>query len=71
MTTLIEYALMSGASYISTRAEINQFPVPDSWSEIVAKRALEPSSGFEATYFINGSEIVISFAQKRRGQVLH
>lgn len=28
MPTIIEYALMAGASYISTRADINQFPVP-------------------------------------------
>jgi hypothetical protein len=26
MTTTIEYALMAGASYISTRAEVNRFP---------------------------------------------
>ena len=71
MTTLIEYALMSGASYISTRAEISQFPVPDSWSEIVAKRALEPSSGFRGHLLHQRQEIVISFAQKDGGQVLH
>ena len=35
MTTIAEinYALMAGASYISTRAEINRFPVPNGWSQ--------------------------------------
>ena len=62
MTTAIEYALMAGASYISTRpTDSNKFPVPNGWIENVNKRQALPS-GFEATYFTNGSEIVISFA---------
>jgi hypothetical protein len=61
MATEIEYALMAGASYISTRSEVNQFPVPDGWVEHIDKRQALPS-GFEATYFTNGSDIVISFA---------
>jgi len=61
MTAVIEYALMAGASYISTRSEINQFSVPDGWLEAVDERRTLPS-GFEATYFTNGTEIVISFA---------
>ena len=61
MTTAIEYALMAGASYISTRAEVNRFPVPDGWLEMVDERRSLPS-GFEATYFTNDTEIVISFA---------
>jgi putative lipase involved disintegration of autophagic bodies len=67
MPTTIEYALMSGASYISTRKDSNQFPVPDGWIE--AKHANpDDGSGFEAISFINGTtianstEIVISFA---------
>ena len=32
MTTAIEYALMAGASYISTRADINKFPIPQGWT---------------------------------------
>lgn len=28
MTTNIEYALMAGASYISTRPDVNKFPIP-------------------------------------------
>lgn len=61
MATAIEYALMSGASYISTRADINKFPVPEGWTESIEDRQKEPG-GFEATYFTNGSEIVISYA---------
>ena len=67
MTTEVEYALMAGASYLSTRAPVNQFPVPEGWLEQIDKRQNLPS-GFEATYFINGTslatsaEIVISFA---------
>jgi hypothetical protein len=61
MTTEIENALMAGASYISTRDGINRFPVPDGWLEVVEDRKALPS-GFEATYFTNGSEVVISFA---------
>ena len=30
-TTIIEYALMAGASYISTRDPKNQFPIPQGW----------------------------------------
>ena len=62
MTTKIEYALMAGASYISNRADINKFPAPLSWNEITELRRNDPISGFEATYFTNGTEIVISFA---------
>ena len=61
MTTVIEYALMAGASYISNRAELNRFPVPDGWIEAIDERQAKPS-GFEATYFTKGTEIVISFA---------
>lgn len=68
MTTAIEYALMAGASYISTRSEINQFPVPDGWLEVVDERRTLPS-GFEATYFANGTEIVISFAGTDPGDI--
>ncbi len=61
MTTQIEYALMAGASYISTRADVNQFPVPNGWLAKLDKRQALPS-GFEATYFTMGTEIVISYA---------
>ena len=58
----IEYALMAGASYVSTRAPINRFPIPISqgWTDLLQHK--ENPSGFEATAYVNGSEIVISFA---------
>ncbi len=61
MATQIEYALMAGASYVSTRPEINRFPVPQGW---ITSRHANPQdgSGFEAISFTNGTEIVISFA---------
>ncbi|MDD5613038.1 MAG: DUF2974 domain-containing protein, partial [Gallionella sp.] len=62
MATAIEYALMAGASYISTRSDSNKFPAPQGWIENVELRKNDPVSGFEATYFTNGSEYVISFA---------
>jgi hypothetical protein len=61
MATAVEYALMAGASYISTRPDVNKFPVPDGWVEAVDERKTKPS-GFEATYFTKANEIVISFA---------
>ena len=61
MITDVEYSLMAGRAYESTRDEANWFPVPDGWQEAVDHRkALD--SGFEATYFQRGKEIVISFA---------
>ena len=59
--TQIEYALMAGASYISNRDPNNRFPAPDVWLESINQRKTKPS-GFEATYFTNGSNLVISFA---------
>ncbi|MCR4304330.1 MAG: hypothetical protein NUV63_08945 [Gallionella sp.] len=61
-TSLIDYALMAGASYISNRAEINRIPAPDVWLENIQMR-ITKDSGFEATYFVGvNNEIVISFA---------
>ncbi|MDP3744634.1 MAG: hypothetical protein Q8Q76_09905 [Methylotenera sp.] len=59
MTTTIEYALMAGGSYISTRPDLNKFPVPDGWLQTTH---VTKSSGFEAVAFQRGSEIVISYA---------
>lgn len=67
MTSAVEYALMAGASYISSRDPLNQFPTPLDW---LATRHDNPQdgSGFEAISFINGTtianstDIVISFA---------
>ena len=61
----IDCALLAGASYVSTRSEINKFPVPQGWVEQIEFRVKNDSSGFEATAFKNAgnqNEIVISFA---------
>lgn len=34
MATTIEYALMAGRAYQTTRAPVNQFLIPDGWLEI-------------------------------------
>jgi len=66
MATSLEYALMAGRAYITTRSSINQFPVPNSWTEFfhVPSPAfpVTGSNGFEAISFQRGSEIVISFS---------
>ncbi|WP_324779518.1 lipase family protein [Thiobacillus sedimenti] len=69
MTTAIEYALMAGASYISTRSAINRFPAPQGWTEITDLRKTDPDSGFEATTFQQGANIVISFAGTDPGDI--
>ena len=58
----IDCALMAGASYISTRTDNNKFPVPQGWTEQIALRVSNDSSGFEAITFKKGTEIVISYA---------
>lgn len=50
MPSDIEYSLMAGRAYQSTRAPINLFPVPTGWDEPLDKRKVLPS-GFEAGYF--------------------
>lgn len=71
MTTLIDYALLAGASYYETRNTINRFPLPEDWSwyDRVPQDTsnLLTSSGFEASAFqkVNpdgSTEIVISYA---------
>ena len=62
MTTSIDYALLAGAAYFSNRNDINRFPIPIDWSELVAFRDSDPQTGFEARAFQSGSEIVISYA---------
>jgi Ca2+-binding RTX toxin-like protein len=69
MTTAIEYALLAGASYYDNRPNINRFPLPQSWSYV--SRIPPQSSGFEAAAFINGSELVISFAGTDFSQFLN
>jgi hypothetical protein len=62
MATNIEYALMAGAAYISSRPDKNTFPAPDDWEEIEDSHMTNPSSGFEAVSFQSDNSIVISFA---------
>ncbi len=62
MVTEIEYALMAGRAYQSTRSDINLFPTLLGWSEPLDKRLRDATTGFEAGYFQRGNEIVISFA---------
>jgi Lipase (class 3) len=68
MATLIDYALMAGASYIDTRQNINKFPIPSYWVIAPNSHLADTATGFEAAAFGNGadltssSEIVISFA---------
>ena len=66
--TTIDYALMAGASYITTRPEVNRFPIPQGWTPFfpvpdpATVLAFPVTAGFEAISFSNGSEIVISYA---------
>ena len=69
MTTTIEYALMAGASYISTRDDVNKFPTPDGWTTTKHENP-DDGSGFEAVSFVKGNEIVISYAGTDPGDVL-
>ncbi len=62
MSTILELALMSGGSYISTRGPINQYPTPANWTESIDRRKEDPQTGFEATSFQSPAEIVISYA---------
>ncbi len=61
MANEIEYALMAGRVYQSTRATINWLPDLQSlgWSEFFHQ---QQPSGFEAISFVKGTTIVISFA---------
>jgi len=61
MATLIDYALMSGGAYVSTRPEINQFPVPQDWS---TTDHVTSWTGFEVISYVNNAsnEVVISYA---------
>lgn len=64
MTTTLEYAVMAGRAYQTTRADINKFPGLADWLEPLDKRKVDDTSGFEAGYFKNTptNEIVISYA---------
>ncbi|HLC44634.1 MAG TPA: hypothetical protein VJK50_02220 [Patescibacteria group bacterium] len=63
MATTIEYALLAGASYYDTRADINRFPIPKDW-DLLSRIPESSTSGFEASAYRNAltNEIVISYA---------
>ncbi len=56
----IDYALMTGATYVSSRNIINQIPTPSGWTSIYYQSY--QLSGLEATAFQSGNNIVISYA---------
>ena len=65
----IDYALMAGHAYRTTRAEINWIPAPSGWTPFFpvpddSTAAAFPvgNTGFEAIAFKRGSEIVISYS---------
>ena len=67
--TTTEYALLAGASYFDTRADINRIPYAYNfgWRRFAPEQHLDHravnSSGFEAAAFIrNDGQIVISYA---------
>lgn len=61
MTPTIEYAMLAGASYYDTRAAVNRLPLPQNWS-VVSRIPESATSGFEASAFTNGTDLVISYA---------
>ena len=68
MTTTVDYALMAGHSYRSTRNLINWFPSPQGWTPFFpvpdpsTATAFPVSMGFEAVAFLSGNQVVISYA---------
>ena len=67
MTTAIEYALMAGHAYRTTRDKINWLPAPQGWTSFApvpdpSTPGFPTTNGFEAVSFTNGSDIVISYA---------
>lgn len=62
MATDIEYALMAGRVYQSSRREINWLPDLLSQGWVEKRHEVNAASGFEAITFQRGTEIVISYA---------
>ena len=68
MATTLDYALMAGSAYRTSRTLENLFPAPQGWALFFpvpdpSTAAIFPaSSGFEAVAFQSGTEIVISYA---------
>ena len=69
MISNVDYALMAGRAYQTTRdpSGINWFPIPQGWSPFFhvpdsTTPSFSATSGFEAISFQNGNNIVISYA---------
>lgn len=65
MTDMIDYALMAGAAYDSTRKNPNKIPYPGAsgWGPLKDyEHRLSTAIGFEGVAFVKGKDIVISFA---------
>ena len=68
MATTLDYALMAGSAYRTSRTLENLFPAPPGWALFFpvpdpSTAAIFPaSSGFEAVAFQSSTEIVISYA---------
>src|SRR5688572_27250543 len=63
MATTIEYALLAGASYRDTRADLNRFSIPANWN-VVSIVPQDNTTGFEASAYRNSltNDIVIAYA---------
>jgi hypothetical protein len=63
MNPVAQIALLAGASYRSSRAEINRLPIPAGWQEVPLSHVVLPS-GFEAVSFRNSvsGDVVVAFA---------
>ena len=62
VVTTLDYSILAGAAYFSTRAAINRFPIHQDWSELIDDRTLNEQSGFEALAFQSGNQIVLSYS---------
>lgn len=51
MANTLDLAMLAGASYFSTRSNINRFPIPTGWSERLQNRDSDDQTGFEARAF--------------------
>ena len=58
----IDYALMAGSVYVSSRNIINELPTPAGWIPFNYQLPSGLSASFEAVSFVNGGDIVISYA---------
>ncbi|MFH1870442.1 MAG: calcium-binding protein [Pseudomonadota bacterium] len=61
---ILDYMLMSGNAYDSTRSSTNKIPVPLGWNQLPGTLGYQQpkTSGFEAAAYQQGNQIVISFA---------